>query len=153
MHKTTILCQFGLFCHHLTTISPSILNHFWWELYQVHCILGQCHIPSTTIWVEFDTRHSSDHRYEGATDRLQQDQHGRDKWSCCNIHRHSDQGSSKFQDAISLPHELGDHGVHHQIGPVPRGLHNEWGTYWVMLIQENCPTYICGHHGNCLTYP
>ena len=35
MHKTTILCQFGLFCHQLTTISPSILNHFWWELYQV----------------------------------------------------------------------------------------------------------------------
>ena len=34
MHKTTIPCQFGLFCHQLTTISPSILNHFWWELYQ-----------------------------------------------------------------------------------------------------------------------
>ena len=34
MHKTTILSQFGLFCHKLTTISPSILNHFWWELYQ-----------------------------------------------------------------------------------------------------------------------
>ena len=34
-HKTTILCQFGLFCHQLTTISPSILNHFWWELYQI----------------------------------------------------------------------------------------------------------------------
>ena len=34
MHKTTILCQFGLFCHQLTTISPSILNHFWWEFYQ-----------------------------------------------------------------------------------------------------------------------
>ena len=33
-HKTTILCQFGLSCHQLTTISPSILNHFWWELYQ-----------------------------------------------------------------------------------------------------------------------
>ena len=33
-HKTTILCQFGLFCHQLTTISPSILNHFRWELYQ-----------------------------------------------------------------------------------------------------------------------
>ena len=33
MHKTTILCQFGLFCHQLTTISPPILNHFWWELY------------------------------------------------------------------------------------------------------------------------
>ena len=33
MHKTTILCQFGLSCHQLTTISPSILNHFWWELY------------------------------------------------------------------------------------------------------------------------
>ena len=31
----TILCQFGLSCHQLTTISPSILNHFWWELYQV----------------------------------------------------------------------------------------------------------------------
>ena len=34
VHKTTILCQFGLFCHQLTTVSPSILNHFWWELYQ-----------------------------------------------------------------------------------------------------------------------
>ena len=34
MHKTTILCQFGLFCHKLTTISPPILSYFWWELYQ-----------------------------------------------------------------------------------------------------------------------
>ena len=24
------------FCHQLTTISPSILNHFWWELYQIN---------------------------------------------------------------------------------------------------------------------
>ena len=32
-HKTTILCQFCLSCHQLTTISPSIPNHFWWELY------------------------------------------------------------------------------------------------------------------------
>ena len=32
-HKTTILCQFGLFCHPLTTISPSILNYISWELY------------------------------------------------------------------------------------------------------------------------
>ena len=38
MHKTTILCQFGLSCHQLTTISPSILNHFWWELY--HSLAG-----------------------------------------------------------------------------------------------------------------
>ena len=36
MHKTTVLCQFGLFRHKLTTISPSILNHFWWELYQIN---------------------------------------------------------------------------------------------------------------------
>ena len=36
MHKTTILCQFGLFRHQLTTISPSILSHFWWELYQIN---------------------------------------------------------------------------------------------------------------------
>ena len=36
MHKTTILCQLGLSCHQLTTISPSILNHFWWELYQTY---------------------------------------------------------------------------------------------------------------------
>ena len=35
MHKTTILCQFGIFCHQLTTISPSILNHFSCELYQI----------------------------------------------------------------------------------------------------------------------
>ena len=27
------LCQFGLFCHKFTTVSPPILNHFWWELY------------------------------------------------------------------------------------------------------------------------
>ena len=27
-HKTTFLCKFGLFCHQLTTISPSIHNHF-----------------------------------------------------------------------------------------------------------------------------
>ena len=39
-HKTTILCQFGLFRHKLTTISPSILNHFWWELYQY--FKGRC---------------------------------------------------------------------------------------------------------------
>ena len=36
MHKTTILCLFGLLRHKLTTISPSILNHFWWELYQIN---------------------------------------------------------------------------------------------------------------------
>ena len=43
MHKTTILCQFGLFCHQLTTISPPILNHFWWELYhQVITDLRAC---------------------------------------------------------------------------------------------------------------
>ena len=28
------LCQFGLFRHNFTTVSPPILNHFWWELYQ-----------------------------------------------------------------------------------------------------------------------
>ena len=48
-HKTTILCQFGLSCHQLTTISPSTLNHFWWELYQFrfHMIdhyIRSCHI-------------------------------------------------------------------------------------------------------------
>ena len=37
-HKTTILCQFGLFCQQLTTISPSTLNHFWWELYQINSL-------------------------------------------------------------------------------------------------------------------
>ena len=21
-----------------------------------------------------------------------------------------------------------------------------------MLVQEDCPTYICGHHGHCLTH-
>ena len=35
-HKTTILCQLGLFRHKLTTISPSIFNHFLWELYQIN---------------------------------------------------------------------------------------------------------------------
>ena len=52
MHKTTIIYQFGLFCHQLTTISPSILNHFWWELYHVvgSKIMGlQCHVSQTTI--------------------------------------------------------------------------------------------------------
>ena len=39
MHKTTILSQFGLFRHQLTTISPSILNHFWWELYQINSLI------------------------------------------------------------------------------------------------------------------
>ena len=43
-HKTTILCQFGLFCHKLTTISPPILSHFWWELYQINSLVVQ--LPS-----------------------------------------------------------------------------------------------------------
>ena len=34
MHKTTILCQFGFLSPAYQPISPSILNHFWWELYQ-----------------------------------------------------------------------------------------------------------------------
>ena len=34
MHKTTILCQFGLLSPAYLPVSPSILNHFWWELYQ-----------------------------------------------------------------------------------------------------------------------
>ena len=38
-HKTTILCQFGLFCHKLTTISPPILSYFWWELYQINSLI------------------------------------------------------------------------------------------------------------------
>ena len=46
MHKTTILCQFGLFCHQLTTISRSILNHFWWELYQIN--KSHCSTPKLT---------------------------------------------------------------------------------------------------------
>ena len=36
MHKTTILCQFGLLSPAYQQISPSILNHFWWELYQIN---------------------------------------------------------------------------------------------------------------------
>ena len=31
--QDNILCQFGLFRHKFTTVSPPILNHFWWELY------------------------------------------------------------------------------------------------------------------------
>ena len=31
--QDNILCQFGLFRHKFTTISPPILNHFRWELY------------------------------------------------------------------------------------------------------------------------
>ena len=33
-HKTTILCQFGLLSPAYLPVSQSILNHFWWELYQ-----------------------------------------------------------------------------------------------------------------------
>ena len=32
------LCQFGLFRHNFTTVSPPILNHFWWELYHLRCV-------------------------------------------------------------------------------------------------------------------
>ena len=32
--QDNILCQFGLFCHKFTTVSPPILSHFRWELYQ-----------------------------------------------------------------------------------------------------------------------
>ena len=46
MHKTKILCQFGLFCHQLTTISPPMLNHFWWELYQLN--KSHCSTPKLT---------------------------------------------------------------------------------------------------------
>ena len=45
-HKTTILCQFGLFCHKLTTISPPILSNFWWELYQIN--KSHCSTPKLT---------------------------------------------------------------------------------------------------------
>ena len=48
MHKTTILCQFGLFCHQLTTISPSILNHFSWELYHVVFV----EVKLCEIWIQ-----------------------------------------------------------------------------------------------------
>ena len=50
-HKTTILCQFGLFCHQLTTIPPSILNHFWWELY---------HFLSTCVYATYDQNFPSE---------------------------------------------------------------------------------------------
>ena len=33
--QDNILCQFGLFRHKFTTVPPPILNHFWWELYQL----------------------------------------------------------------------------------------------------------------------
>ena len=51
-----------------------------------------------------------------------------------------------------LPHELSDHGIHHQTGHVSRRLHNEQGTHWGMNVQESCPTHIRGHHGHCLTH-
>ena len=52
-HNTTILCQVGLFRHKLTTISPSILNHFWWELYHIPLI-----VPIIkTICPQFPTKH------------------------------------------------------------------------------------------------
>ena len=35
-YKTTILCQFGLLSPAYQPISPSIPNHFWWELYQIN---------------------------------------------------------------------------------------------------------------------
>ena len=34
MHNTTIICQFGLLSQAYQPISPSILIHFWGELYQ-----------------------------------------------------------------------------------------------------------------------
>ena len=40
-HKTTILCQFGLFLVILTTITQPILIHFWWELYQMRASLSE----------------------------------------------------------------------------------------------------------------
>ena len=68
-------------------------------------------------------------------------------------HTHArNQGSSKLQDAIPLPYEFSDHGIHYQSGPVSRRLHDEWGTHWGMLVQEGCPAHICGHHGHCLTH-
>ena len=101
--------------------------------------------------MEFDTHHSSGHGYKGTAIRLRQDQHDRDQRSCHNIHRYSDQGSSKLQDAIPLPHELGDHGVHHQVGSVPRRIYNEWGTHWHMPVEEDHPTHVRRHHGYCIT--
>ena len=38
-----------------------------------------------TVRVELDTCYSSGHKHKGATDRLWQDQYGRNKWSCHNI--------------------------------------------------------------------
>ena len=39
------LCQFGLFRHNFTTISPPILNHFWWELYHLDPSYSPGHSP------------------------------------------------------------------------------------------------------------
>ena len=40
------LCQFGLFRHNFTTVSPPILNHFWWELYHLRTLI-HIHRPQT----------------------------------------------------------------------------------------------------------
>ena len=64
----------------------------------------------------------------------------------------TNQGSPKLQDALPLPYEFSDHRIHHQIGPVSGGIHDQWGAHWGMLIQEGCPAHICGHHGHCLTH-
>ena len=61
MHKTTILCQFGLSCHQLTTISPSILNHFWWELYHkcTHSLMEtQCNHSQYPILMKQNCTHN-----------------------------------------------------------------------------------------------
>ena len=42
--QDNILCQFGLFRHKLTTISPPILIHFWWELYHAAVVVHNRYI-------------------------------------------------------------------------------------------------------------
>ena len=56
--QDNILCQFGLFRHKFTTVSPPILNHFWWELYQLPMgleKLGGLGRPLDHCWGQLDS--------------------------------------------------------------------------------------------------
>ena len=51
--QDNILCQFGLFRHKFTTVSPPILSHFRWELYQsltmiLHTLMDWTPVKSLT---------------------------------------------------------------------------------------------------------
>ena len=78
MHKTTILCQFGLSCHQLTTISPSILNHFWWELYHATSIKPfQRHRDVNGAWNTLTSQYAGKDKWEAEIKKQEQLLHTR----------------------------------------------------------------------------